>query len=408
MKIARMGMTVLVACGLALLPACSADSSGDATEAAAGPVVKGGDDRTGEYDPVPGWWKPAPDHVEPWGWGQVSGMAVDSPDRIIVGIWGDRDAQGNEREGSTNYVVAVDRDGNITENWSRWDSIFNKPHQLYISPYDPERHVWVVERGGGRDVNMQVLKFSNDGSELVMRLVDRDHPRTREEARANPHPDPYEYGDPAVMAFLPNGDFLLGDGYWHSRIIRYNAEGEYLMEWGELGSGPGQFDLIHGLAVDRNRRVYVGDRTNNRIQIFSEDGEYIEEWPDVSDPVGVFIDENDAVWVVSAMLNRITQVQHGRRTPVLCGRVRGHPWRLPGRPVASAPDRRGPGGQPLYRELGRRLDGQVHAQAGRRTRASSWAGGWFWTTRNQGCMGHSAGCPEGLDRDEQGLGVTTA
>ena len=273
--------------------------------APSGPVARGGDDRTGEYDAVPGWWKPAPDHVEPWVWGQVSGVAVDSPDRVIVGIWGDRDAEGREREGSTNYVVAVDRDGNLTENWSQWDSTFNKPHQLYISPYDPERHVWIVERGGGKNVNMQILKFSNDGSELVMQLVDPDHPKTRAEARANPHPGPYEYGDPAVMAFLPGGDFLVGDGYWHSRIIKYNAEGQYLMEWGELGSGPGQFDLVHGLAVDRNRRVYVGDRTNNRIQIFTEDGDYLDEWPDIADPVGVFIDESDAVWVISAILNRI-------------------------------------------------------------------------------------------------------
>ena len=271
-----------------------------------GEVVKGGDDRTGEYDAVDNWWKPAPDHGDVWGWGQVSGIAVDNPDRIIVGVWGDRDALNRERDGSSNYLVAVDRDGNITENWSQWDSLFNKPHQIYISPYDPERHIWVVERGlGMRDVNMQILKFTNDGSELVMQLVDPEHPRTRAEARANPNPGPYTYGDPSVMAFFPNGDFLLGDGYWNSRIIRYNARGEFLHEFGELGNGPGQFDLIHGLAIDRSHRIYVGDRSNDRIQVFTENGEFIEEWPDVSDPVGVFIDENESVWVVSARLNRI-------------------------------------------------------------------------------------------------------
>ena len=84
-----------------------------------------------------------------------------------------------------------------------------------------------------------------------------------------------------MLAFLPDGSFLLGDGYWNSRIVKYDADGEYLMEWGELGSGPGQFDLVHGVAVDRDRRVYVGDRTNNRIQIFTENGEFIEEWPNV-------------------------------------------------------------------------------------------------------------------------------
>ena len=303
------GSSILSLCAfLSLLPALSGcgDARGSLPDAAASAaVVKGGDDRTGAYDAVPGWWKPAPDHFDGWTWGEVSGVAVDNPDRILVVVWGDRNARGEERPGSTNYLLAVDRDGDIVENWSQWDSIFNKPHQVYISPYDPERHVWVVERGGGRGVNMQVLKFTNDGSQLVMRLVDPEHPTTRDEARANPNPGPYTYGDPAVLAFFPNGDFLLGDGYWNSRIVRYDADGQYLMEWGELGSGPGQFDLVHGAAIDRNHRVYAGDRTNNRIQVFTEDGEFIEEWPDVSDPVGIFIDERDAVWVVSARLNRI-------------------------------------------------------------------------------------------------------
>lgn len=300
--------SVLLAAFVAWLTACAGEPS--LTETAPSttsqrPNVKGGDERAGAYSGVADWWKPAPDHEDPWTWGQVSGVAVDNPDRIIVAIWGDRDADNRERPDGSNYLVVVDRDGNIIENWNQWDSTFNKPHQVYISPYDPERHVWIVERGGGRDVNMQILKFTNDGSELVMRLVDPDHPTTRAEARANPNPGPFTYGDPAVLAFLPDGSFYLGDGYWNSRIVKYDADGEYLMEWGELGDGPGQFDLVHGLAVDRDRRVYVGDRSNNRIQIFTEDGEFIEEWPNIADPVGVFIDENDAVWVISAMLNRI-------------------------------------------------------------------------------------------------------
>ena len=290
---------------LVVYSACAGENQAAQDLGSRGDITKGGDDRTGEYEAVENWWKPAPDHEGPWTWGEVSGVAVDTPDRIIVGVWGDRNAQGQGREGGTNYLVVADRNGNIVERWTQWDSILNKPHQVYISPYDPERHVWVVERGGGRGVNMQILKFTNDGSELVMRLVDPDHPTTRAEARANPNPGPFTYGDPAVLAFLPDGSFYLGDGYWNSRIIKYNADGEYVMEWGELGSGPGQFDLVHGVAVDRDRRVYVGDRTNNRIQVFTENGDFIEEWPDISDPVGVFIDENDGVWVISARLNRI-------------------------------------------------------------------------------------------------------
>jgi sugar lactone lactonase YvrE len=305
MRLQKMGVALVLAAGLTVLAACVGENQARPQSGSEGTIVKGGDDRTGEYEAVENWWKPAPDHVEPWTWGEVSGVAVDNPDRIIVAVWGDRDAQRQERVGSTNYLVVVDRDGNIVENWTQWDSIFNKPHQVYISPYDPERHIWVVERGGGKGVNMQIFKFTNDGSELVMRLVDPDHPKTRAEARANPNPGPFAYGDPAVLAFLPDGSFFLGDGYWNSRIVKYNADGEFVLEWGELGNGPGQFDLVHGLAVDRDHRVYVGDRTNNRIQIFTENGDFIEEWPDISDPVGVFIDENDGVWVISARLNRI-------------------------------------------------------------------------------------------------------
>ena len=300
-----MAVAVVISTGLVGLAACSGENQAASRSGSQGAIVKGGDDRAGEYEGVQDWWKPAPDHTDQWTWGQVSGVAVDNPDRIVVAIWGDRDADGRERPEGSNYLVVVDRNGNITENWTQWDSIFNKPHQVYISPYDPERHVWVVERGGGRRVNMQILKFTNDGSELVMRLFDPDHPTSRAEARANPNPGPYSYGDPAVLAFLPDGTFLLGDGYWHSRIVKYGADGEYLMEWGELGDGPGQCDLVHGLAVDGDRRVYVGDRSNNRIQIFTENGEFIEEWPDISDPVGVFVDATDGVWVISATLNRL-------------------------------------------------------------------------------------------------------
>ena len=282
-------------------------------------------------------------------------MAVDTPDRIIVAVWGDRSADGTEREGSSNYLVVVDRDGNVVENWSQWDTTFNKPHQVYISPYDPERHVWVVERGGGRGVHMQVMKFTNDGSELVMRLGEPDHPTSREEARANPNPAPYTYGEPAVLAFLPDGSFLLGDGYWNTRIIKYDAEGEYLMEWGEAGSGPGQFDLVHGLAVDREHRVYVADRRNNRVQVFTEDGAFVEEWPDITDPVGVFIDEHHAVWVISASLHRLLKYSRD-------GELQ-HSWGAYGGPGGLA------GGVFRPHQIDVDQEGNVYV--------ASWSGGWL-------------------------------
>jgi hypothetical protein len=296
------GLLTLVLTGL-LQTGCA-----EQPEAVAGdrPMKKGGDNRTGEYTAVSDWWKPAPDHVDGWMWGQVSGVVADNPDRILVGITGDRNAQGQVRPNSSNYIVAVNANGDIIENWTQWDTVVSFPHQLYINPYDPERHIWIVERGGGaRNIHEQIFKFSNDGRELVMRLVDPRPRETEEVARANKNPGPLDFGQAAVLTFLPNGDFLLGDGYQNGRIVRYNAQGEYVSEFGSVGSGPGQFDLVHGIAVDRDRRVYVSDRDNNRIQVFTENGEFIEEWPDILGPTGIYIDERENVWVLSTTLNQI-------------------------------------------------------------------------------------------------------
>ena len=137
-------------------------------------VGKGGDDRSGPYDVIPGWWKPAPDHDAMWTWGSAAGVWPDTPDRIFVVMWGDQRRQplpGDDNERQRNFLVVVDRDGNIIENWSQWDHLFNRPHQIYINPYDPERAIWVDERGGN-GVHEAILKFSNDGSELLLQMED--------------------------------------------------------------------------------------------------------------------------------------------------------------------------------------------------------------------------------------------
>lgn len=292
---------------LAALCACDRDNQAAPSPAATEAehrLKKGGDDRTGPYAVVEDFWKPAPDHDDAWGWGPVSGVAADTPDRIIVGVWGDQNAEGEDRPDGSNFLLVVDGAGNIIENWSQWDSLLNRVHQVYINPYDPERHVWVVERGGN-GVHEQILKFTNDGSELVLQLLDPNPVQTREEARANRDPGPLDFGQPAVLAFLPDGHFLLGDGYQNGRVVKYDTDGKYVSEFGSVGSGPGQFDLVHGIAVDRNHRIYVSDRMNHRVQVFTEDYEFVEEWPDIYDPVAIFIDENDAVWVLDATLNRL-------------------------------------------------------------------------------------------------------
>ena len=341
--------------GLALLAlacttACVADNQ--AATSAAAPATKGGDDRNGAYDLIAGWWKPAPDHDSVWTYGSASGVWPDTPDRVLAVFWGDqrrnpiRPAGGggggggggqptgrnNPNERQRNFLMAVNRDGKIVENWSQWDSMFNRPHQIYVNPYDPQRAVWVDERGG-EGVHESIYKFSNDGKQLLMKLVD-PRPVSGESdaqgrvpaARENLKPGPLDFGQNAVLAFLPNGDFLIGDGYQNGRVERFSSTGDFISEFGTVdecvrpesvqptkpayctsgGAHPaGQFDLIHGIAVDRQNRIYVSDRMNHRIQIFDEKGTPVDQWNDIWDPVAIMIDVNDKVWILDATLNRI-------------------------------------------------------------------------------------------------------
>lgn len=156
MRLGQVGSSIILAVGLVILQGCSEEKKAATNEAAppapAKAVVKGGDARNGEYDAAPNWWKAAADHKDGWTWGEVSGIVADTPDRIVVVIWGDRKAENHreQRPDGSNYLVVVNRNGDIVETVTKWDKILNKPHQVYISPYDPERHVWIVERGGGR------------------------------------------------------------------------------------------------------------------------------------------------------------------------------------------------------------------------------------------------------------------
>ena len=93
------------------------------------------------------------------------------------------------------------------------------------------------------------------------------------------------------------GDLFVSDGYGQNRWHRFGVDGALLGSWGRTGSGPGEFRLPHAIWVDRDSRVYVTDRTNNRVQIFSPTGDYLTEWSGLRSPNQVFIDDDDTVYV---------------------------------------------------------------------------------------------------------------
>ncbi len=229
------------------------------------------------YDVVDGWMKPFAS--EGFAWGGHSGVFAESPDRIFVvqrgetqlpdpvppgfagfvGSIGLNSLQGGVRVWQ-NCIFVVDGDGNVIEVWDQWDHLFEGsdgrgPHRIRISPYDPERRVWVIDESGH-----QIFVFSNDGSELLMTLGEKD-------VGAN---DESHFGSPQDVAFLPDGRIVVADGLDNSRVLILDAEGNYITEFGEQGTRAGQFNGVHAVATGPDGRIFVADRDNKRVQVFNQ------------------------------------------------------------------------------------------------------------------------------------------
>jgi len=95
----------------------------------------------------------------------------------------------------------------------------------------------------------------------------------------------------------------------HRMAIRHQGlvtgEGEFLLTWGEPGTGRSQFDTVHGITVDDQGRIYVCDRANSRIQIFDAQGNYLDEWNDITYPYYIHISKDQHLWVGDGRTNKI-------------------------------------------------------------------------------------------------------
>jgi sugar lactone lactonase YvrE len=105
------------------------------------------------------------------------------------------------------------------------------------------------------------------------------------------------FNRPTDVAIAPNGELYVSDGYGNARVHRFTADGKLIQSWGEPGSGPGQFMLPHGIWVAADGRVFVADRENDRIQIFSPSGEFLAQWTHVQRPTDICIGRDRLVYV---------------------------------------------------------------------------------------------------------------
>ena len=277
---------------------------------------KGGDDYTGPYNVVKGW--PLPSRLAKPGQilGSTSGIWAESPNRVIIlyrgeiilpatvngkkvpanfkGAFGALGMQATSQvPDMRNCILVMDASGNIVEAWTQWDYLFQDgrgPHQVIISPYDPEHNVWIVD-----DMRHQIFKFSNDGKKLLLTLG--------ESGIFGDNDDPTHFRRPTDIAFVPDGSFFISDGYGNTRVLKFDKNGKFVKMWGTRGSGPGQFDTPHAIASDRNGRIYVADRGNDRIQIFDQEGKLLDIWPNITNPYTIRISEDGYAWVSSGVLN---------------------------------------------------------------------------------------------------------
>ena len=284
---------------------------------------KGGTDETGPYDVVENWFKPLHEGRSQC----VLGVFAESADRIYVATEvevaasmpsGNCTTERSKPGAHSHFMLVLDRNGKATEEWTQWASLFGLPHSIKINPYDPEKHVWVVNRDAH-----QIHEFTHDGRQLVMTLGEKG-------VAGN---DEKHFNLPADITFFPNGSFLIADGYGNSRVVEFDRKGQFLATWGTNGSGPGQFKVPHGVAVDASRRIYVADRDNARIQVFDENGKYLDEWPEIRGVVTLMATADQAMWVLTGTTNRLLKYDLTGTLLTYWGtsnRSRSAPWAVPG------------------------------------------------------------------------------
>lgn len=215
----------------------------------------------------------------PAGWSltEVAAVAVDSQDRLFAFDRGEHP------------VMVFDRDGMMLTTWG--ENLFVRPHGITIGPDDA---VYCTD-----DVGHTVRKFSPDGS-LLMTIGNAGQPSDtgatsidfRTIRRSGP---PFHY--PTNVALSPQGEIYVSDGYGNARVHKFAPDGRLLLSWGEPGDGSGQFRVPHGIAVRGDGTIWVADRENSRVQIFTADGAFIDQWINVARPCQVTFDGDGNLWV---------------------------------------------------------------------------------------------------------------
>jgi hypothetical protein len=324
---------------------------------------------TGPYKVAESWPKPLPDtrhSHEGWTWGSFGGVYAESPDRIWIAMRGElplpagarpwtpyaaleppRTATGNgdgisatcanepkrgwERR-FEHSIIIVDREGTLVGEWPHLDPMFSQlpcgrgPHQIKISPYDPEKHIWIID-----DQLHMIYRFTYDGK-LQM---------SKGELGVRGR-GPNTFDRPTDIAWLPDGTYFITDGYGGTRVVKFDKDDNFVKDWGQppkdpQNPGPNEFNTVHSIAISADRRLFVVDRGHERMQVFDVDGNFLDLWP-LRSPhwpasqrtlvTNHFIDDKGFIWAGDAFTNRILKFDLDGNFLYSWGAPGGQPGRL--------------------------------------------------------------------------------
>jgi sugar lactone lactonase YvrE len=218
-------------------------------------------------------------------WGQAIGVDID-PDGRSVWVYercGAKLCTGSKLD----PIHKLDPSGKVVKSFGA--GMVNWPHGLFV---DREGNVWITDGKAADGKGQTVIKFSPDGK-VLMTLgkpgVAGDGPDT--------------FNSPSDVLVAPNGTIFVADGHGdktNARIVKLANDGKFIKAWGKQGAGPGEFDVPHGLAMDSLGRLFVADRSNNRIQIFDQEGKFLADWRQFGRPSGIYIDKNDILYAADS------------------------------------------------------------------------------------------------------------
>jgi len=263
------------------------------------------------YQTVEGWAKMPEGRT----WGSTSAVDIDKDG---VSIWvAERCGANSCATSQLPSILKFDANGNLVKSFG--EGMLQFPHGIHV---DRDGNVWVTDapfssRAGARDTTRghQVFKFSPEGK-LLLTLGKPGGAR-----------EPDFFWQPNDVVTAPNGDIYVAEGHSdaptaNARILRFTKDGTFKDAWGRRGSGVGELQQPHALAFDSRGRLFVGDRSNNRIVILDQNWNILDTWYHFSRPSGIYIDANDNIYVADSESGSVAPPQKDWMRGIRIGNAR--------------------------------------------------------------------------------------